>query len=169
MALERVAPVIGPECVLGIEINPYAAELARVTVWIGEMQWMRRNGFDVSRNPILKPLETIECRDAVLNEDGTEARWPTAAVVIGNPPFLGDKSMLGTLGKEYVTKIRALFTGRLPGGVDLVTYWFEKARAAIAAGDVKRAGLVSPRPSRLKPECSRPYRRGGNYLRCLVG
>jgi type II restriction/modification system DNA methylase subunit YeeA len=104
---------------------------------------MRRNGFDVSRNPILKPLETIECRDAVLNENGTEARWPTADVVIGNPPFLGDKSMLGTLGKEYVTKIRALFSGRLPGGVDLVTYWLEKARAAIAAGDVKRAGLVA--------------------------
>ena len=143
IGLQRVAPAVGPECVLGIEINPYAAELARVTVWIGEIQWMRRNGFDVSRNPILKPLETIECRDAVLNEDGTEASWPTTDVVIGNPPFLGDKSMLGTLGKEYVTKIRALFTGRLPGGVDLVTYWFEKARAAIAAGDVKRAGLVS--------------------------
>ncbi len=54
IGLERVAPAIGPECVLGIEINPYAAELARVTVWIGEIQWMRRNGFDVSRNPILE-------------------------------------------------------------------------------------------------------------------
>jgi type II restriction/modification system DNA methylase subunit YeeA len=136
-------PHIGPESVLGIEINPYAAELARVTVWIGEIQWMRRNGFDVSRNPILKPLETIECRDAVLNEDGTEAKWPMADVVVGNPPFLGDKGMLGTLGKEYVTKIRTLFSGRLPGGVDLVTYWFEKARAGIAAGDLQRAGLVA--------------------------
>jgi hypothetical protein len=50
--------------------------LARVTVWIGEIQWMRRNGFDVGRNPILKPLDTIECRDAILNEDGSEAEWP---------------------------------------------------------------------------------------------
>ena len=64
----------------GIEINPYAAELARVTVWIGEIQWMRRNGFDVGRNPILKPLDTIECRDAILNADGTEAEWPEADV-----------------------------------------------------------------------------------------
>ena len=55
----------------GIEINPFAAELARVSVWIGEIQWMREHGFDASRNPILKPLETIECRDALLNEDGT--------------------------------------------------------------------------------------------------
>jgi hypothetical protein len=37
---------IGPQSVRGIEVNPYAAELARLTVWIGEIQWMRRNGFD---------------------------------------------------------------------------------------------------------------------------
>jgi hypothetical protein len=35
-------PAIGPEVLFGIEINPYAAELARVSVWIGEIQWMRR-------------------------------------------------------------------------------------------------------------------------------
>jgi hypothetical protein len=29
-------------------------------VWIGEIQWMRRNGFDVERKPILRPLDTIE-------------------------------------------------------------------------------------------------------------
>ena len=88
LGLERPFPSIGPECVQGIEINPYAAELARVTVWIGEIQWMRRNGFDVARTPILRPLETIECRDAVLNADGTEATWPEAEFVVGNPPFL---------------------------------------------------------------------------------
>ena len=93
LGLAREFPRIGPEAVKGIEINPYAAELARVTVWIGEIQWMRRNGFDVGRNPILKPLDTIECRDAILNEDGSEAEWPEADVVIGNPPFLGEKFM----------------------------------------------------------------------------
>jgi hypothetical protein len=56
LGLGRQFPSIGPECVKGIEINPYAAELARVTVWIGEIQWMRRNGFDVERKPILRPL-----------------------------------------------------------------------------------------------------------------
>ena len=63
---------VGPANVKGIEINPYAAELARVSVWIGEIQWMRHNGFPVSRDPILKPLDTIECRDAHMNTDGTE-------------------------------------------------------------------------------------------------
>ncbi len=67
LGLHRGFPRVGPECVLGIELNPYAAELARVSVWIGEIQWMRRNGFDAARNPILRPLDTIECRDAVLS------------------------------------------------------------------------------------------------------
>src|SRR5690606_36557365 len=46
---------VGPEAVLGIEVNPYAAELARVTVWIGELQWMLESGFAAAKNPILKP------------------------------------------------------------------------------------------------------------------
>ena len=65
LGLEREFPALGPANVKGIEINPYAAELARVSVWIGEIQWMRRNGFNESRDPILKPLDTIECRDAI--------------------------------------------------------------------------------------------------------
>ncbi len=71
MGLQREFLRIGPGSVKGIEINFYAAELARVSVWIGEIQWMRRNGFDVSRDPILKPLDIIVCRDALLNADGT--------------------------------------------------------------------------------------------------
>lgn len=143
LGLPREFPRIGPEAVKGIEINPYAAELARVTVWIGEIQWMRRNGFDVGRNPILKPLDTIECRDAILNPDGTEAQWPQADVIIGNPPFLGAKLMKGQLGREETQRLRSAFKGRLPGFTDLVCYWFEKARATIEQGVTRRAGLVA--------------------------
>ena len=71
LGLARAFPTIGPESVLGIELNSYAAELARVSVWIGEIQWMRRNGFTAARNPILRTLDTIENRDAILNADGT--------------------------------------------------------------------------------------------------
>ena len=63
----------------------------------GFLLWMRRNGFPVPRNPILKPLENIECRDAILNLDGTETEWPAADAIIGNPPFLGAKLMKGRL------------------------------------------------------------------------
>ena len=37
-------PQVGPQNLLGIEINPYAAELARVTIWIGQIQWMLAHG-----------------------------------------------------------------------------------------------------------------------------
>ena len=88
-------PQIGPEAVLGIEINAYAAELARVTIWIGEIQWMIRHGLGYRRDPILKPLDHIENRDALLDlTDPTkprEAEWPDAEFIVGNPPFLGDK------------------------------------------------------------------------------
>ena len=45
--------------ILGIEIDPYAAELARVTIWIGEIQWMLglKHGYPLKKDPILKPLE----------------------------------------------------------------------------------------------------------------
>jgi type II restriction/modification system DNA methylase subunit YeeA len=142
LGLPRGFPRVGPECALGIELNPYAAELARVSVWIGEIQWMRRNGFDAAKNPILRPLDTIECRDAVLNADGTRAEWPVADVVVGNPPFLGNKKMLGELGEDYTVALRKAWP-EVPGGVDLVCYWFAAAWAMIAARRLQRAGLVS--------------------------
>jgi len=136
---------VTPKAVAGIEINPYAAELARVTIWIGELQWQINNSFDhlTKRTPILGRLDTIECRDAILNEDGSEAAWPKVDVIVGNPPFLGDKPMRGSLGDDYVRRLRSRFADRLPAGVDLVTYWFEKSREELATGRIKLAGLVS--------------------------
>ena len=64
---------------------------------------MRRNGFNELRDPILKPLETIECRDAILTPEGGEPEWPAANVVIGKPPFLGGKLLNAHLGEDYVS------------------------------------------------------------------
>ncbi|HOG03594.1 MAG TPA: N-6 DNA methylase [Accumulibacter sp.] len=146
----QLAIETSPANVLGIEINAYAAELARVTVWVGEIQWMLKNGYDFRRNPILAPLDHIEHRDALLNADGSEAAWPRADVIVGNPPFLGDKMMRGELGDDYVESLRRRYAGRVPGGADLVTYWFEKSRAQIAAGGCERAGLVATNSIRQK-------------------
>ena len=143
LGIQRAFPVIGPANVKGIEINPYAAELARVSVWVGEIQWMRRNGFAEARDPILKPLDTIECRDAILTPDGGEPEWPEADVVIGNPPFLGGKLLITHLGEDYVTRMFATYAGRVPAEADLVCYWFVKAGKQIASGRAKRAGLVA--------------------------
>ncbi len=142
LGLQRGFPAVGPEAVLGIEINSYAAELARLTVWIGEIQWMLGHGYSLNDQPILKPLNHIECRDALLLGE-SEATWPAAEAIVGNPPFLGDKKQLAELGDTSVMLLRQVYTGRVPGGADLVCYWFEKARAQIAAGQATRAGLVA--------------------------
>lgn len=133
----------GPHNILGLEINEFAAELARVTVWIGDIQWCRQNGYPHAINPILKPLDGIEHRDALLNPDGSEAEWPAADVVVGNPPFLGAKWMRSALGDNYTDRLRSTFLNRVPGEGDLVTYWYEKARAHIDTGKAKRVGLVA--------------------------
>ena len=143
LGLPRAFPETGPANVRGIEINPYAAELARVSVWVGEIQWMRRNGFAGSRDPILKPLDTIECRDAVLSPEGDEPAWPVADVVVGNPPFLGVQRLRAVLGDFYTERLRAAYEGRVPGGVDLVCFWFNKAGRLVTEGKIARAGLVA--------------------------
>jgi len=143
LGLPLETPTVGPECVKGIELNPYAAELARVSVWIGEIQWMLRHGFAVTKNPILRTLGTIECRDALLNEDGSRAEWPDVDVVVGNPPFLGGKKTLAELGEEYMGALRSANAGRLPNFSDLVCYWFAKAWEMTSTGRAQRVGFVS--------------------------
>ena len=143
MGLQRAFPAVGPANVKGIEINAYAAELARVSVWIGEIQWMRRNGFPGSRQPILDPLETIECRDAILTPEGGEPGWPAADAIIGNPPFLGGKLLIENLGEDYVSTLFDVYRDRVPREADLVCYWFVKAGESAGSGAAKRVGLVA--------------------------
>ena len=135
-------PEVGPQCLKGIEINRYAAELARVSVWVGEIQWMQRNGLNASKNPILKSLGTIECRNALLNGDGTEAEWPQADVVIGNPPFLGAKRQASSIDSDELSRLRAIYGERVLGLADYVTYWFVKSAEGLRGGRFSRAGLV---------------------------
>ena len=118
--------------------NPgFGAELARVTVWIGDIQWCRQNGYPHAINPILKPLDGIEHRDALLNPDGSEATWPVADVVVGNPPFLGDKVMRSELGAEYVETLRKTYDGRVPGGASVAgRFW-----ACFSGGSKQSAGI----------------------------
>lgn len=140
-------PQVGPEVVHGIELNPYAAELARVTVWIGELQWMIANGFSYATNPILRPLDTIECRDAILDRSNPKspaaAEWPDAEFIVGNPPFLGGKRLRTGLSDEYVEDLFKAWNGQVPREADLVVYWHEKAREMISEGRCRRAGLLA--------------------------
>ncbi|AZI45353.1 class I SAM-dependent DNA methyltransferase (plasmid) [Deinococcus psychrotolerans] len=135
-------PLVHPRQTLGIEVEPFAHELASITLWIGYFQWKRAHGGDWP-TPVLERLTNIQHHDALLNEDGSEFAWPAAEYIVGNPPFLGDKMMNQRLGSEYTATLRQTYGDRLPGQSDLVCYWPEKARAAIEAGTTRRAGFVA--------------------------
>ncbi len=140
-------PEVGPWQLYGLELNPYAADLAQMTVWIGYLQWLRDHGYLVADNPVLRSTDNIRCQDAVIDLSDPahpqEPEWPKVDFIVGNPPFLGDKVMRGSLGDDYVAALRKLYGGRLAGQSDLCCYWFEKARQQIQDGRCKRAGLLA--------------------------
>jgi len=139
---------VHPRQVLGLEINEYAAELASVVIWIGYLQWLQQNGMLGQRSgSILENLGNIRLQDALLDrsdpEHPREAQWPEADVIIGNPPFLGDKKLRGELGADYVDTLWKVYRNRIPQGADLVCYFFEQGRQQIAEGHTRRAGLLT--------------------------
>lgn len=64
---------VNPSQFLGIEINPRAAAIAELVIWIGYLQWhFKRYGSTPPPEPILQDFHNIEFRDAVLDYDGKE-------------------------------------------------------------------------------------------------
>ena len=164
---QKFAPRVDVQQLRALEINPYAFELAQVSVQIGWLQWRRDNGFPLDRTPVLQTLDGFQNADALLvthfrnkpktlkearEREGspdkalmffTERDWPDSEIIVSNPPFLGDKLMRGELGDDYVSELRKVFEDRIPGQSDLCCYWFEKARRQIEKGRCRRAGLLA--------------------------
>ena len=145
----------GPSQLYGIETNVYAHEMASVVVWIGYLQWRREKNMGEPKEPILRVLKNIEHRDAILELDSdgnpkldsagipSEPAWPKADFIVSNPPFLGGKLLRRNLGDAYVDALLKLYKDRVPAEADLVTYWFEKARAMVERKQVRAVGLVA--------------------------
>ena len=72
--LELEGEIVRPEQFYGIEVNPWAAAVAELVLWIGYLQWHLRTRGDAAGlpEPILRNLHNIECRDAVLAWDAVE-------------------------------------------------------------------------------------------------
>jgi hypothetical protein len=69
----NVLEQVNPAQFLGIEINPRAAAIAELVIWIGYLQWyFKRYGNAAPPEPVLQAFGNIECRDAVLAYDGRE-------------------------------------------------------------------------------------------------
>jgi len=140
-------PHVDPHNVLGIEINPYAKELASVSIWIGHIQWMMDNGYGFPRDPVLQPLRNIEQRDAILAHDAegapVPAAWPEAEFIVGNPPFLGRARMRAALGDSYLNDLWRAWDGGVARTSDLVCYWHEAARRSVVEKRTRRVGLLA--------------------------
>ncbi len=165
---QPVQPRVGPHQVKGIEINTYAAELARIVIWIGYLQWHRQHGDVLGRTPILERLDAIENRDAILawaDEDGNDipvwregasckgqAWWPQTDFIVGNPPFLGSKVFRKFgMPDPYIDAMYASFD--LPNSSDLCCYWFALALQCLAKSDSCRGGLLATQA--IRSEASR--------------
>jgi SAM-dependent methyltransferase len=146
--IQGMTAKVHPRQLFGIEINEYAHQLASAVVWIGYLQWKYRNAIDLeNEDPILQSLENIRHMDAILDlaesDSPREPVWPDADAIVGNPPFLGGKLLRSKLGDKYVDALFNVYKDRVSAESDLVCYWYEKARAMIEIGKVKRVGLLA--------------------------
>lgn len=114
----------------GIDIEPTAVLIARVTLWMGQRQMMDRFG---PAEPAL-PLVNLS---GIQEGDALKRPWPATDCIIGNPPFIGAQHVRGTLGDAYVDWLKARFN---VGVKDYCVYWFRKAHDHLSTD--QRAGLV---------------------------
>jgi hypothetical protein len=71
--LELAGLTVDPHQLLGIEVNPRAAAITDMVLWIGYLQWhFRTRGHVLPPEPVIKKFHNVECRDAVLAYDGVE-------------------------------------------------------------------------------------------------
>ncbi|MFO5440796.1 MAG: class I SAM-dependent DNA methyltransferase, partial [Dolichospermum sp.] len=116
----------------GMDTNPFAVELARVTLMIA-----RKIAIDdlCLTEPAL-PLDTLD--DNIVCQDALFSEWVKADAIIGNPPFLGGKHIRMNLNDEYVDRIFQRFPK--VKDVDFCAYWFRLAHDKI--DEKGRVGLV---------------------------
>jgi len=78
-ALSLAGHTVDPHQFLGLELNPWAAAVAELVLWIGYLQWhFRTHGKASPSEPVLRDFRNIENRDAVLTSQGTKPRLDDA-------------------------------------------------------------------------------------------
>jgi hypothetical protein len=130
----------------GLDIQPFAVELAKVTMMIARKLAIDELHITEPALPLDNLNRNFIAADALLTPDGLPAQWPKADVIVGNAPFLDARKMTIEYGREYVGKLEKLYP-EVPRRADLCTYWFRKAADHLpfcTADDpvAGRAGLV---------------------------
>jgi hypothetical protein len=151
---------VDPHQFLGIELNPRAAAIAELVLWIGHLQWHFRTKGAAPSEPILRAFKNIQCMDAVLKWDGyplpevVEGKetypkprrpdWPKADYIVGNPPFIGGKDLRARMGNAYA---EALWNAHkhMNESADFVMYWWDRSAEILSSkgSGLKRFGYVT--------------------------
>src|SRR5204863_3034684 len=139
---EPLESAISLQQFFGIDIIPFAVELAKVTLMLAkELELIEAQKLAETDQLLIEekplPLDNLDkniiCADALFTE------WPKADAIIGNPPYLDARKLTLEHGTDYVKKLRKAFSG-IPGRADFVTYFFRKTHDRLAPNG--RAGLV---------------------------
>lgn len=130
----------------GIDINPFAVEIAKVTMMLAHKLSIDELHVSESALPLDNLDANIVCRDALVLPDGARSPWPQVDVIIGNPPFLGSKFLKPELGDAYMRRVRSAYP-EVPGMADLCVYWIRRTHDALPPCTTEnplagRAGLV---------------------------
>ena len=138
-AAQAAFAYVTPDHFYGIDINPFAVEVAKVTMMLAK----KLAADELGESQQVLPLDNLD--QTIIAADALFSKWPKADVVIGNPPYLGRRKMVEELGSAYTQRLAAAYPA--VGGVsDYVCYWFPKAHDHLPSGG--RAGLVATKTIR---------------------
>jgi hypothetical protein len=158
--LELATHTIDPHQFLGLEINPRAAAIAELVLWIGYLQWhFKLHGKRTPPEPILRAFKNIQCRDAVLAYDGDPqpVTWAMAAAnrdLPGLPDEVREK--LRSSGRESALSEKRESQSRLTSAAAVITVWDRRSlKTDLVTGrevpdETKRVPLLAyanPRPA----------------------
>ncbi len=137
---------LGAQNFYGLDIQPFAVEIAKVTMMIARKLAIDELHITEKALPLDNLDQNFTTADALITPDGKPTVWPKADVIIGNPPFLGSRYFAKEHGYDYARKVHAAFPD-VPKMADLCVYWFRKAVDHLPACTVEdplagRAGLV---------------------------
>lgn len=136
----------------GIEIDDFAAAVARTSLWIAECQMLQKTEDVLQCSLELLPLKrnpNIICTDALTTNWDNLLRPSTKHVtyIIGNPPFQGSKKMTHkqreSLMQAMPARIGKQKVWESQGELDFVCAWYAKAAEYMQRRNNIKAAFVS--------------------------
>lgn len=118
----------------GIDIDPFAVEVARLTMMLGK----ELAAVELGDHQEILPLDDLS--DNIVQGDALFMDWPRFDACIGNPPYLGRRKIVQERGASYAAQLDEAFPA-VKGVSDYVVYWFQLAQHRLPEGG--RAGLVA--------------------------